>query len=1800
MHKLLMRRLLSLLLVLAFVTVDAFAAVKEIMLWGAKSINDMGNSDRQITMDELQEDYSGYLQTDGMTEFFHKDQGEIPKTDMTEALAWLIDNGIINRDETITVSNINGVPSVSIVKSDLNSKLFLNVNRSDALMYIYKAVFGPLNGRTVGVETPNVRSDNGKQVLFSDMLSKYTGTVLQQSGSSSASNGSSGSNGLNSGGTGGSGGTGSSSSNYSISRNWYYTPQGDEYTSVFGDTNIFISENNFTQESTGGDGGNGGTGVSGGALNSGTGGDGGNGGSASNVINYETDYKQIYFVPGSDILFYRTDDVVEMYLQSILSKGILENDAALRTTKFEDTFLPLTESNSAIAGWSGDADPYVTNLSKGKHIRVENVAYVSTSNVLGVNYSVRSTGTSLTISRHNLFDSDTGYFSTEETSRMDLYRYIYYMVYANEKKMSDLERDLVNYKYGMEFDGISNQEDTEILKYLVAKGILDYDGSTELSNLYGSVSWYDFIPILYRVANSNARLNFSAIQLTDSEQSWKSKGFAPQTVHMVDAGAIGELSIELDPSYVVEQSGTQGPTVEELEGGNTVASIFSPLSIRGLSAIGSALFSFLGITVVKAEPATIGEVTYKVENSGAMTFNGYFFDFQGATYGNNEKLLSAFDMYLNQMDSATREQYLDQINEGFDQTNPKHAIVGYILKNIYAISMLQRDSGLRSQMMTRLNEWSATQPSNMSSSTYQAKKMVAGYLKNMLEAASTGVGAPTNIVFTMTDGTTTNTPSAGGDVEGFATRLKSIKFDMPSTVSSARTTYTYEFMESSAGSLLASGSDVVDAVNNSAVEFSKRVTDTELQDAGSEEAVKQQVAQKIGTSLINGTSTSTTAFEQFVDPTGQDAFVSWASIEKAIASNELQIKIPLVKVSDYLLYNTDTDTYAYFSDATDGGKAVALVGTAVVTGDPDLGVMFKSGEGEAAVVYYHVNAIRLLLNAAQESAVISGVRSISMPNGNFGTYTGSIDLVSESGVSEGKITGLQCLISRNYTSDMANFSEDSAFRHSTVVNNQAWGRYLTLSQANRVMNIITRRVKYTSISGKENVTAYAVVRFVPVDAEALGTVKLSSSSSLQDLLDAPAQAPSDPAAKQVWTKNKSECNAYANWIYGTSNQTYIETGYVRPEATLYVLGDESDSLPPESIFSPLSTAQQAAVSVVPMGKVYTGAVASISETPTATLADVEARRCAYWLSANCEAVISGDRIYLHEYLFENLTVSRDSSGPMYARVNNIAASQAAFSLGATFKVDGVSDTLANGMTQPNITVIETKDDGTVRCQVGPIKGVPVSFGSTKAVIYATGDGNNVSLLSSYDLSSGDGENRLVSTFNEMFAGMPEVKNLGISQSPIFSAGNSSAYYVYTGTDLKIYERQGTKPLATVKLPTATSTDTMASYIQSIKKQTAKYSTVHPNLCQTYLTIEFPASLYRVRNGKLQRGESSATEFLSPSLFSSLNDLIIDEMINQSNGAIPVNEIPNGALLKIGNCYYQAVGSSKSDKQFIGYAYLNSTVTTPTIQDAASAFGNQFIRAGNQYANVSHWFDSDTAILGSRDSKQMEALANVAEQTLRVDGSAKHSVDANGNTEVIVPSATGGAGSLYCPIKIVFIDGLYAYKVSSPNSDAATRYNLCTSAENSVAGAFSNLPFFSNRVLDSELYDQTTELITTGFEYYEGADNLMAMLSREFQAAFEGDLITLIRMILFIVLCWLVLASWVCYACRIGNILPILDAIKYPTGNRESKGVDLFKIFSLGTISLETEFGLGRFIQYNAILAALICVVMLSGRITFGT
>mgnify|MGYP001133484411 CR=1 FL=1 len=144
-------RTVAVSLLLSMLVVDAVAVVKEVPVYGVRSINDEGNSDNRVTLEQLIDDYQDFDQTDTLREYFHQDQEDPTKADLSEALSYLIDNEIINRDSVIQVTGMDSgsrIPVVSIQKKDLSELNAQFVTRSDAIMYIYKAAFRCQDHRT--------------------------------------------------------------------------------------------------------------------------------------------------------------------------------------------------------------------------------------------------------------------------------------------------------------------------------------------------------------------------------------------------------------------------------------------------------------------------------------------------------------------------------------------------------------------------------------------------------------------------------------------------------------------------------------------------------------------------------------------------------------------------------------------------------------------------------------------------------------------------------------------------------------------------------------------------------------------------------------------------------------------------------------------------------------------------------------------------------------------------------------------------------------------------------------------------------------------------------------------------------------------------------------------------------------------------------------------------------------------------------------------------------------------------------------------------------------------------------------------------------------------------------------------------------------------------------------------------------------------------------------------------------------------------------------------------------------------
>ena len=1931
-------RAFSLFLALLFTTTPAFALVREVEVYGVRSINDLGNSDQRIDMEMLYDDYSDFVQTDTLREYFHQDKDAPAKADLDIALSWLIDNNIFSRDEKITVTDTGSgqIPKVNIDKFDTGRLAGLNVMRTDMIMYIYKAAFGPIYGRTVGVETDNIRVDDGEYITLADLMYKngYTtdpNNTLGGSGTSYNPGGQSGGNGGNGSGgsSGGAGGSGTDQVNQTDyvndSSNWRYQPQGDLWESIFGDTNIFISQNNFQQNITGGNGGGGGgggagngsggaggtsgntvggqsqtstgnvgsaqgedssvttgnnsnnntsqanpsggsggtsTGSGSGTINGdfnspsgGTGGSGGNTDTGDNYLNYETDYKQIYFIPGADLLVYCTSDIPELYIQAALSKGLLAWDESFRNDRFQETFIDFINNNpNMVHSWEGSSPAYIVNRTRNKLKTVSNTEQVGTMHVLGGYWNTSWQNNTLTIERKDAFQYSDGrsYFTAELCSKMDAYEYIYHFIVGSEKVLSQLESDIVNYKYGMELDGITDEEGTNIIKYLIAKGIINYEVTDEFMSLDSPISWSEFLTLVYRVANKDARYDFSKIQLTDSETQWKAKGYSPQTTYLTPGTNLIRTQVATVEEYSTQNFGTSG---NELIGTTSD-----------------------GIPSISDVSTTVGEDGRSYPNFGNPDDKSYVFTDGGAIndiyfYG----LTATFEGAMSNSRSNNGTTYTDlsAAATAFGVSTPTTNLGKYTLSLLYEMAGCSPtvlghtwtdgysadEAKFKLMRNVTCNIWAINDMINDSASSSEVER----YLQLAMGADSAptyGTGAGQVIV--MPQGIQDRVQSSGATTKDYRAAVTECWNHFRDNVKWSGVSFTkFQFTDGSGNVIdnsdhwvVNTGGSITTLVDTfTGVEMNVKIDNVMKKfifttpkvvgvsrTSGSNRqgpwdvtlsctiaadlinpnlSVEEQERERLLnynnniTTFSNLEAIRNTPLTTYVEPNTSECYIAWSTIEKyRQTSSSGNNSLPIKKISDFLLLNTDTNTYAYFSNEGDDKKA--LVGTDVVTCNNDYGVAYREG----SEMYYLIDAIRLLMDSKQEASLLGGIRTMPLASNVVQNNITKVSVDNNDGTPTQSLTGVSVLLSDDDTVTSQNLrnagkSDSVYFTEANVYHNSRWGNFIAISSANRAINAISHQFAYTGKDGTK-LTAYAVVIFEPLSASEMGYSTVDATSSLQDLLDAPMKMPESEADQAKWKENKARCNLLANWIYGTTGKEYISTGYLRPHAYIFSSDPDIAGYLTDSDWGCLTTkantdaklgSERELVEIVRLYQVINGAIDKFGAThnyqPDVVRNNPD-HQASYMLSADYQICILGNRVYLNFGCFKNM----QKVSATKLRASNIVMGSAGFTVGSTFKTASTAGVARlDGYATPKITVIKTETNGTVTCQVGPIYGLPLLYGTNNNAVVIHSPSSNSATVQETDWSL-SANNQIQYIFELMFQAQgqaeedtyPSIELLGLSSSPILDA-DSTRNFVFNGSKLITFKGQAkTSKDAEKSIPTVSSA-TVVSSIPGIYAGSSNNITAGG--VETYFNIKFDAFKYSIENGVLKYRPNQASDFISPSLFTSLNDLIIDGMMNADNGAIPIEQVPFGSVIQIGTGWYVAYGTSEDDIAFVGYAPLNgfsSSSTFATIQDASKSFATQFIRAGNQQLNISHFFERAnvlTSLSGYDGNLDILNTSKMAEDT---SSSKMYILGAESNTGTpitgpIYTSPTNSANTFYyAPVDLAFQKGiLKAYKTSADGVEPAV-YTICSSADTAVTGPFDDLSFFSDNALSGSMSDRTTSANSGGFIQFYGAQHLMDNIHADFQKAFAGDLFTLTRMLVFIVLIWLVVASWVCYGTYFGGLMPILDAIKHPTGNQTGNGVDLMKIVSLGSISLETDFKLGRFIQYNFVLAALLCVVYISG------
>lgn len=224
------------------------------------------------------------------------------------------------------------------------------------------------------------------------------------------------------------------------------------------------------------------------------------------------------FSAGTQVL-YVSPNVYELYFAKLLDAGLLDKKdfSTSKGKKFIKDYETIA-SNS-------------TGESKVAWDTTLGVAENPTTSVLGYTTKYKGDAQSFT-------EKAPAYFRTEELYTIDALKIIEKYMRATEKEMTELEASLVSYKYGINYLNTLSDSDRKTVEYLIAKGVLNYEDQNEMLNIYGVLTRDIAYKLLYRVANKDARFDFSKIQLTDGETFWQSKGFYANSVDVYSVNSI--------------------------------------------------------------------------------------------------------------------------------------------------------------------------------------------------------------------------------------------------------------------------------------------------------------------------------------------------------------------------------------------------------------------------------------------------------------------------------------------------------------------------------------------------------------------------------------------------------------------------------------------------------------------------------------------------------------------------------------------------------------------------------------------------------------------------------------------------------------------------------------------------------------------------------------------------------------------------------------------------------------------------------------------------------------------------------------------------------------------------------------------------------------------------------------------------------------------------------------------------------------------------------------------------------------
>lgn len=240
-----------------------------------------------------------------------------------------------------------------------------------------------------------------------------------------------------------------------------------------------------------------------------------------NKVNQDSSGDIVYDYSEGNYNVYVTPNVYELYFRQLLDKGII-NISEFSNVGFINEYNSYGKNNKFPA-WSTELGNSLNNSSK----------FNGKGSILGSTLSIE--GNPIYGEINSTFNG-VSYFSNETMLKIDALKLIEKLMRATEKDMTKAESEIITYKYGADYLVSLDSESRKTIMFLIAKGVMNFEDASEFQDLYAPLTVDYFHTLLYRVANKDARLDFSKIQLTDNDNYWLLKGFYQKTLDLYDSG----------------------------------------------------------------------------------------------------------------------------------------------------------------------------------------------------------------------------------------------------------------------------------------------------------------------------------------------------------------------------------------------------------------------------------------------------------------------------------------------------------------------------------------------------------------------------------------------------------------------------------------------------------------------------------------------------------------------------------------------------------------------------------------------------------------------------------------------------------------------------------------------------------------------------------------------------------------------------------------------------------------------------------------------------------------------------------------------------------------------------------------------------------------------------------------------------------------------------------------------------------------------------------------------------------------